>query len=211
MSDAATAHVEDPRVFDTYALSYAFMLLFLVPGSIAIGNLPFRQYTPLYVSLVTMPFVLGVALTFLVGSAEGLRRGLLRIAVLTPLVVVTGVAIMFGSAIALVPVSRFIRPENFTVLSWVAAALLALLASPLVVALARRVRRPAGIAWAVQSFVLAAALVLVAGVLWMTFQSRGAIGDMARKDIVIYIIGGLTWYLPSFGLAAGVWRRLGLV
>jgi hypothetical protein len=34
---------------------------------------------------------------------------------------------------------------------------------------------------------------------------------MARKDVVIYIIGGLTWYLPSFAIAAGVWRRIGVV
>jgi hypothetical protein len=37
------------------------------------------------------------------------------------------------------------------------------------------------------------------------------LGDVARKDIVIYIIGGLVWYGPAFGISAGVWRRTGLV
>ena len=39
----------------------------------------------------------------------------------------------------------------------------------------------------------------------------GELADTARKDVVIYIIGGLVWYGPAFGIAAGVWRRTGMV
>ena len=79
------AEEEAPRVLDTYAVSYAFMLLFLVPGVFSIASLPFRTYTFAYVSLVTVPFLLGIALTFLTDSRDPLGTVALRIAVLTPL------------------------------------------------------------------------------------------------------------------------------
>ena len=66
MSHESTA--AEPRVADTYALAYAFSLLFLVPGSMAIGTLQFRTYTLTYVSLVTVPIVLGLLAVFLTDS-----------------------------------------------------------------------------------------------------------------------------------------------
>lgn len=208
---ATAGHAEEPRVLDTYALFYAFALLFLIPGSVMVGGLQFRTYTLSYVSLVTVPFVLGMLAVLLTDSADGLRRKLTRSLVLVPLVIVTGVGVLFGSALFVVPASNFIVPENFGVLTWVAVALLAAVAAPLVPALARRIVRRQGLREGAQALAIAAAIAVVAAVVWITLTAEGSLDDLARKDVVIYIIGGLTWYLPAFGIAAGAWRRLGLV
>jgi len=212
MSEELAAVVaEEPRVSDTYALVYAATLLFLVPGSIAIGQLPFRTYTPLYVSLVTVPFLLGLVFTFLTDSHDSAKTVALRIAVLSPLIVISGVAVMFTSSLFLLPINQFLGPEYRAVTTPLAALLLVGLASPLVLALVRRARTAMNWRSFVQGLVLVAAIALVALVVYMSAFQVGELGDIARKDIVIYIIGGLVWYGPAFGLSAGVWRRTGIV
>lgn len=201
----------EPRVFDTYALVYAFTLLFLVPGSILIGNLPFRTYTFSYLSLVALPFVLGPLLVFLTDCSDSLKAKLTRFAVLMPIIIITGVSVVFISAIGLAPVSDFIKPGNFGVLTWVSVASLGIVALPLLPALFRRLRRYNGPGSVVQAVVIAAAIAVVAVVAWLTVSEPGTLADLARKDVIIYIVGGVTWYLPGFGLAAGIWRRVGLI
>ncbi|MHB9003404.1 MAG: hypothetical protein ACYC6C_04995 [Coriobacteriia bacterium] len=201
----------EPRVFDTYALVYAFTLLFLVPGSILIGNLPFRTYTFSYLSLVTLPFVLGPLFVFLTDCSDSLKAKLIRFAVLMPIIIITGISVVFVSAIGLAPVSDFIKPGNFGVLTWVSVASLVIVALPLLPALLRRLRRFTEVRSAVQALVIAAAIAVVAGVIFFTLSSPGTLADLARKDVIIYIVGGVTWYLPGFGLAAGIWRRVGLI
>lgn len=219
MSDTIAAHVQapaheesqEPRVSDTYALVYSFILLFLVPGSIAIGQLPFRTYTFQYVGLVTIPFVMGLVLTFLTDSRDSLRTKLIRIAVLTPIVLLSGVAVMFTSSLLLVPINTFLGPEYRTITTPIAGLLLVGLVSPLVLALFRRLRGPHDLRSVAQSAVIASALVLAALVVYVSVWQVGTLGSIARKDIVIYIIGGLVWYAPAMGLSAGIWRRTGLV
>lgn len=201
----------EPRVFDTYALVYAFTLLFLVPGSIMIGNLPFRTYTFSYLSLVALPFVLGPLFVFLTDCSDSLKAKLIRFVILMPIIIITGVSVVFVSAIGLAPVSDFIKPGNFGVLTWVSVASLVIVALPLLPALARRLRRFTGVRSAVQALVIASAIAVVAGVIYFTLSSPGTLADLARKDVIIYIVGGVTWYLPGFGLAAGIWRRVGLI
>lgn len=209
--DMAAVAPQGPRVSDTYALVYAATLLFLVPGSIAIGELPFRTYTPTYVSLVTVPFLLGLIFTFLTDSRDSAKTVALRVAILSPLIIISGVAVMFTSSLLLLPINQFLGPEFRALTTPLAALLLVGLASPLVLALVRRARTAFDWRSFVQGLVLVAALALVAGVVYMSVAQVGALGDIARKDIVIYIIGGLVWYAPSFGIAAGLWRRTGLV
>jgi len=215
MSEELTAAVaEEPRVSDTYALVYSFILLFLVPGSVAIGQLPFRTYTFQYVALVTVPFLLGVVLTLLTDSHDSAKTVAMRIAVLTPLIVVSGVAVLFTSSLFLLPINQFLGPEYRSVTTPLAALLLLALASPVVFALFRRFRAGLDMRALFQSVALVLALVLVVAVGYISAFEVGMIGQIAkeaRKDIVIYIIGGLVWYGPAFGLAAGVWRRTGLV
>ena len=202
---------EEPRVFDTYSLVYALTLLFFVPGAIAIQRLPFRDYTFQYVSLVTMPFLLGLIATFLTDSTERLRTRLLRIGVLTPAILLTGVTVLFTASIVVVPISPFIKPQYFSATTPIAASLLVLLASPLVPALLRRFRGPFSAVRLVQGVAIALAIALVAAVVVLSLQPNRELATIARKDVMIYIVGALVWYLPSFGLAAGVWRRLGVI
>lgn len=215
MTDTTTPQTDHtPRVLDTYAVAYAFMLLFLVPGVLAIARLPFRTYTFAYVSLVTLPFVLGIALTFFTDSRDSLKTVALRTAILTPLIVVSGVAVMFSSTFLLVPINSFLGPEYRAVTTPIAGLLLIALVAPLVMGIWRRVRRPLDARSTFQALAMVAALVLAAVVFYLSVFEVGRLGEiakMARKDLVIYIIGGLVWYLPSFGISAGVWRRLGLV
>lgn len=210
----AQVAVEEPRISDTYSLMYAFTLLFLFPGSLLVGQLPFRTYTFQYVSLVTMPFVLGFVLTLLTDSTDTARRTWLRIAVLTPLVMMSGVAVLFTSTLFLPVVAPFLGPEFRAQTTPIAALLLVAIGSPLIVAVWRRLRTRITARSAFQVLALVSAIVLVIAVAVVSVTEVGRLGQLAhvmRKDVVIYIIGGLMWYLPAFGLAAGVWRRVGLV
>lgn len=215
MSEEPKVIAEDPGVIDTYGLVYSFILLFLLPGVALLTTMHFGDdrgstYTWQYVSSVTMPFVLGLVAVFLSDSRDSLRTTLVRTAVLVPIVVITGVTVMFASSILIVPVSGFIQPQNFGVLTPIAAGMLLLTAAPVAVAFVRRLRGRIGAVGFVHAAVMLLALVVVAWVVYATFKGEQSL-LLARKDVVIYIIGALTWYLPSFGLAAGVWRRVGLV
>lgn len=209
-------HSEEPGVLDTYALVYAFVLLFLLPGMVLLGRLPFGDdrggftYTAGYVSLVTVPFLLGLVLTFLTDSSDSARKVAVRMLVLIPLVVFTGVTVLFTASMIMIPASTLlgIRGQGLSLLFWGALAVVAL---PLVPALVRRLRRLGDLKSAFQAFSIASAIALVAFLVVFTFVTGGDYTEIARKDIVIYVVGALTWYLPSFGIAAGFWRRSGLV
>ncbi len=213
----STVHVSErhsPRISDTYAVSYAFMLLFLVPGVLSIAKLPFRTYTFAYVSLVTVPFVLGLALTFLTDSRDPLPTVFKRIAILTPLILMSGVTVMFLSTFLLVPINTFLGPEYRAITTPIAGVILTVLVAPLVMAIWQRLRIPPDVRTVFQVLAMLAALLLAAVVVYLSVFEVGRLGEIAevaRKDLVIYVIGGLVWYLPSFGISAGVWRRLGLV
>ena len=200
-----------PRVLDTYALVYASILFFLAPGALAIASLPFRTYTFAYVSLITVPFLLGLAFVFLTDSRDSLRTKLVRTAVLTPIVVLTGVTVLFTSSLLVIPISFFVKPQFHAETTWPAIALLVALASPLLPALWRRLRGPFTAARIAQAVVLLLAIGLVSVITYLSIIPARTIATMFRKDVMIYIVGGLVWYLPSFGIAAGVWRRTGLV
>lgn len=202
---------EEPRFFDTYSLVYAFTLVFLAPGVASLANLPFRTYTFTYVSLVTIPFLLGLVATFLTDSTDSLKKRFVRCAILVPIVAVTGVAVLFTGSLSVLLVTPLLGDRNFSATTPVAVVGFALLALPLVFAVITRLRRK--ITWqsALQLLALVAALALVGAVLYLMLSGAGVLKAMARKDLVIYITGALTWYLPSFGIAAGAWRRTGMV
>ena len=212
MSEEVAAQPADaPRVFDTYALVYASILLFLAPGALAITRLPFRTYTFAYVSLVTIPFVLGLAFVFFTDSRDSVRTKLLRTAILTPIIVITGVTVLFTSSLLVLPISLVVKPQFHAETTWPAILLLVALASPLLPALWRRLRAPFTAARIAQAVVILFAIVLVSAVTYLSIIPTRTIATMFRKDVMIYIVGGLVWYLPSFGISAGVWRKVGLV
>lgn len=212
MSDLPVVEAaEEPRFFDTYSLVYAFILVFLAPGVASLANLPFRTYTFTYVSLVTVPFLLGLLATFLTDSTDPLRRRLVRSAILVPLVAVTGVAVLFTGSLSVLVVTPLLGGHDFAATTPIAVAVFALLALPLVFAVFKRLRTRLTWQSAVQLIALVLALAIVGVVLYLMLSGAGVLKATARKDLVIYITGALTWYLPSFGIAAGGWRRVGLV
>ena len=137
---------EPPAVLDTYAVLYALSLVFLVPGALSIANLAFRDYTFAYVSLVTVPFLLGLLATLFTDSREPIKTLLIRAAVLVPIIVLTGVTVLFTSSFIVLPISQVLTPKSFDIAGPIAMVSLIVLALPLVPALIRRVRLPAGMA-----------------------------------------------------------------
>jgi hypothetical protein len=202
---------EPPRVLDTYALLYSLSIVFLVPGAISIGNLPFRDYTFTYVSLVTVPFLVGLLATLFTDSREPLKTLLIRAAILVPIIVLTGVTVLFTSSFIVLPISQILTPSGFDIAGPIALVMLVALALPLVPALVRRLRLPLGWRSVIHIAALLFAIAVVIGVVVLTLRPDRTLATMQRKDVMIYIIGALVWYLPSFGLAAGIWRRVGLV
>jgi len=201
----------EPGFFDTYALVYAFTLTLLVPGLAVMSTLPFRTYTFQYVSVFAGPFVLGLLATFLTDSRDPWRQVAMRSAILLPLVIMTGVTVLFAGSLTVLPISAYLRPGSSDLSAPIAVLLLAVLASPLVFALAHRMRRRIEWRSAVQIVVLVVALGVAAWVGRMMLGEPGALRDFARKDLTIYITGAVMWYLPSFGIAAGAWRAVGIV
>jgi hypothetical protein len=201
-----------PRVLDTYGLTYAFTALFLVPGLFMIDRWSIEAFSFGYLALITAPFLLGPAAVFAMDSKDGPRAVAIRSAVLAPLVAFTGVTIVFVvMMIVLPPLSFFIVRENFDALTLLFVALVVLLAAPMLVSLASRIREGYSPVGLVQIAALLAVLGVVAWVIVLTLDSGGTLGTFLRKDTVEHFIGAFTWYLPALGLAAGVWRAVGLV
>jgi hypothetical protein len=202
---------EPPRVLDTYAMLYALTLVFLVPGAASIVNLPFRDYTFTYVTLVTLPGLLGLLVLLFTDSREPVKTVLLRAAILGPLIALTGITILFTSSFLALPVGQILTPAGFDIAGPIATIMLVVLALPLIPALLRRLKLPLGWRSVVHILALLFAIAVVAGVVVLTLRPDRTLATMERKDATIYIVGALVWYLPSFGLAAGIWRGLGLV
>lgn len=209
--DPQTEHTA-PRVLDTYGLTYAFTALLLVPALLAVDRLAIDAFSPAYLALLAAPFLLGPAMVFAVDSTDGRRTVAVRSAVLAPLVAFTGVTIVFVAMMVLLPpLSLFLAPENFGGITILFVALVVLLALPMLVSLACRIREGLSVSGIVQIAALVAVLSLVAWVVVMTFDSSTTLGTFMRKDTVEHFIGAFTWYLPSLGIAAGIWRAVGLV
>lgn len=201
----------EPRFFDTYSLTYAFILLFLAPGVASLARLPFRTYTFQYVALVTVPFVLGLLALFLTDSDDPLKTKLLRSAIMIPLISVTGVTVLFTGSLTVLVVTPLLAGHDYAATTPFAVAGFAVLALPLVFTLVKRLRGPYSWRSVLHLLVLVLAIAIVAVVLYLMLSGENVLKAVARKDLVIYITGALTWYLPSFGLAAGGWRRVGLI
>ena len=208
---AVEAQPDTPPILDTYSLVYAFTWAFLVPGLALLNTQPFRTYDFAYVSYVTVPFLLGMLATFLTDSGDRGAALWTRVAVLTPLSIVCGVGVLWTLALTVVPISPYLQPQNYAFTTPLTVLLLIAIASPLAWSVWRRVTRALTWQSVVQIAVLLVALATVAGLGYMMFQPGDAVRSFARKDITIYITGSLMWYLPSFGIAAGIWRKLGVV
>ena len=128
-----------------------------------------------------------------------------------PLVTLTGVTVLFTGSLTVLPISAMIRPGNDGWTTPAAVILLATLAAPLVFALIGRFRRRLTWRSAVQILALLVALAVAGWVGYLMLQGGTELRSFARKDLTIYITGAVMWYLPSFGIAAGGWRAVGIV
>lgn len=208
---AEAAEVKTPPIMDTYSLVYGFTWAFLIPGLLLLNTQPFRTYDFAYVSYVTVPFVLGMLATFFTDSHDHGAALWTRIVVLTPLSLVTGVGVLWTLALTAVPISPYLEPQNYAFTTPIVAALLFAIAAPLIWSIWRRVTHRLTWQSALQILVLVIAIASVAWVGRTMFEPHNALRSFARKDITIYVTGSLMWYLPSFGIAAGIWRKLGIV
>jgi hypothetical protein len=207
----AVAEPALPPVFDTYSLVYAFSWAFLIPGLALLNTQPFRTYDFAYVTYVSLPFLLGLVATFLTDSHERGAALWVRVAVLTPLSLVTGIGVLWILALSVIPISPYLEPQNYAFTTPITVAVLLAIASPLLWSIWRRVTRKVTALSMLQVAVMLVAVACVAYLAYLMFQPHDAVRTFARKDITIYVTGSLMWYLPSFGIAAGIWRRLGIV
>lgn len=201
------------RLLDTYGLTYAFTALLLVPGLVAADRFGVEKYSAPYLAALSIPFVLGPAVVFLLDSRDGLRTVAIRSAVLSPIVALTGVLIVFLAMIVIVlPLSWFVIPRFPNALAGYFIGSLALLAVPMVVSLVGRAREGMDASNVLQSIVLLAGIALVISLIAMTVHGASdALKAFLREDILKQYIATFSWYLPSLALAAGLWRRVGLV
>jgi hypothetical protein len=209
--ESQSEHVA-PRILDTYGLTYAFTALLLVPALFIVDRMLIETFSFGWLALISLPFLLGPAIVFAIDSGDGAKTCSIRCAVLSPLVAFTGVTIVFVAMMLLLPIlSLVLEPENFGGITILFVALVVLLASPMVLSLVTRVREGFSIGNLVQIVALVVALGMVAWVVVMTFEQGRTLGTVMKKDNIEHFIGAFTWYLPSLGLAAGVWRATGLV
>lgn len=201
-----------PRVLDTYGLTYAFTALLLVPGLFIIDRLSIVMYSPAYLALMAVPFVLGPALVFALDSDDGPRTLAIRSAVLAPLTALTGVTFVFLAMIVIVlPLSFWIMPVFSDYLSTFFAFMLVVVSVPLVVSLLSRLREGLSPAGVLKTVALALVVAVVAWIVAMTLGTSDTLDTFLRKDLVKQFAAAFAWYLPALALAAGLWRRAGVV
>ncbi|MDO8987143.1 MAG: hypothetical protein Q7V14_02850, partial [Coriobacteriia bacterium] len=108
-SDTAVA---TPSMLDTYGMTYAFSAILLVAGLFTIDRLSIVMYSPAYLALISVPFMLGPAIVFAIDSPDSMRTVLRRSAVLAPLTLLTGVTLLFLAMIVIIlPLSFWVMPR----------------------------------------------------------------------------------------------------
>lgn len=196
---------ETPGVLDSYSLIYAFTLLWTVAALALLAGVRMYSYTPAYTALMVLPPGLGVT-SVLLTERHGSWRSLLgRATLLTVLAAAGSVALIFGGMLTLPVVIDWVV-SHLSGAAPFAIGLLALMTAPLLVTLVREAR--AG-RW-LRAGVIVVAIALVGVTLYTSATPSRLIVDALRKDQMSFFMGALNWYLPAYGLAGAILRRLGL-
>ena len=209
-----TATIETPHAapsasfFDTYGVSYALGLLFLLPAIVLIGSQPLYSFNAFYTAMLTIPPIAASLLLLATEpSAEGrghlLRRGLLLVVLAT-----TGsiLALIVGTPVVIVLfLNKVGHSQALTAL--VSASGLALVSAPMVWSLVSNIR--AG-AW-MRVAVLILGIVAMAVVILLTLSQSGFLVDSMRRDQGEIMMGLLEWCLPAFAVTTALLRRDGVV
>jgi hypothetical protein len=200
--------VPSARFFDTYGVSYAFGLLFLLPSIILIGSQPLYSFNAFYTAMLTIPPIAASLLLLATEpTAEGrshlLRRGLLLVVLATT-----------GSILALIvgtPVVIFLFLNKVghsqTLTAIVSASGLAFVSAPMVWSLISHIRAGAWIR--VTALLLGIAAMVV--VILLTLSSSGFLVESMRRDQGEIMMGLLEWCLPAFAVTTALLRRDGVV
>lgn len=218
MSTAAVIHASSevsapdvpsgPRFFETYGLSYALGLLFLLPSILLIGSQPLYSFTGFYTLLLAIPPV-AASIVLLATDPAGERSGSFvgRAALLTVLATVGSIlALMVGTPVV---IFLFLNGVGHSqeVTGLVSAAGLCLVSAPMVYALVRSIRSGSWFRALVLVLAIAAMAILIA----LTTSQGGVLVESMRRDQGEIMMGLLEWCLPAFAITTAFLRRHGLV
>jgi hypothetical protein len=197
-----------PRFFDTYGVSYALGLLFLLPAIFLIGTQPLYSFNALYTTVLAIP---PVAASFCLLATDppgaGRRHLVPRGALLTVLATIGSVlALVAGTPVVILLFREGVGHSQATT-ALISSAGLAFVSAPMLWSLVRHVR--AG-AW-VRVGVLVLAVAAMGTVIALTLSPGGILVDSMRRDQGEIMMGLLEWCLPAFAVTTAFLRSSGLV
>jgi FlaA1/EpsC-like NDP-sugar epimerase len=195
-----------PRLLDTYALAYAFGIVWLALAMLAIGTLPLFAFDGVYDTLLVLPPV-ATAVCVLLADRRGPLRSLPLHVVL--LATVAGVVSVL-STVVLTPLLVIMFREgvgrDLKVTGLISAVTILVVASPLVFALVSNARRRRfG-----RATVMLAGLAVAGVALAMAFDPGGPIASLMRLDQSEITMITVLWWLPCYAAAAACARHFGL-
>lgn len=198
-----------PRFFETYGLSYALGLLFLLPAIVLIGSQPLYSFTLFYTLMLTIPPVAASVLVLVLGATPSEQTGSLvgRAALLTVLATIGSIlALIFGTPVVIFLFLNGVGHSQ-ALTGLISAAGLALVSSPMVYALVRSVRSGS---WS-RAFVLALGIFAMVIVIALTTAQGGFLVESMRRDQGEIMMGLLEWCLPAFAVTTAFVRSHRLV
>jgi hypothetical protein len=195
-----------PAFWDTYALLYAFALLWLGAALLVLGTLPMYSYSDAYAALVALPPAAGMISLLLTDRVRPGWRVLLGRAALLIAFATTGSIALIFLVVMLIPIVAGLIPSHLDLFGAFSVVSLVAVSAPLVPVFVRMVR---GREW-LRAGVLLLALAGVGVVLYLTLAPGKVLVTALRKDQVSFLVGGLTWYLPAYGAAGAICRTVGL-
>ena len=200
--------VPQARFFDTYGVSYAFGLLFLLPAIILIGSQPLYSFNAFYTAMLAIPPIAASVLLLATESTPEGRSHLFRRGLLLVVVATTGsiLALIVGTPVViLLFLNKVGHSQALTAL--VSASGLAFVSAPMLWSLVSHIRSGS---WA-RVVALALGIAAMVVVILLTVSQSGFLVDSMRRDQGEIMMGLLEWCLPAFAVTTALLRRDGVV
>lgn len=206
MQAATDETLTAPRWWDTYALTYAFGLLWLAFALIGIGTQPSGSFNAIYDFLLFLPPVATALCVLLVDPGGSWRSLPLRALVLATVAGVTSVV----STVLLTPLLAFMFREgvghNLPLTGLISTISLVIVGSPMAVMLVDALRKGR---WP-RVLVLVAGLAVGGVALAMALAPGGPVASLLRVDQSEVLMITVSWWLPVYAATAAFARRLGM-
>lgn len=200
------AETDTPRLLDTYALTYAFGIMWLAVAVILLGGQKAFAFDGVYGAILSLPPLVTAGFVLAVEPRGRWSTFPLRALVLA--VVCSIVSAL--STVPLTPLLVLMFREGVTghlaASGLVATIALVVVASPLVVGVVAFVRR----GQMGRAAILAAGILVTGIALAMAISPAGALAASLRVDQGEIAMITSTWWLPFYALAAAFSRRWGL-